>query len=113
MGENNIQISKYGYHDYDLKDKWNLPTVIKYLTARLYPRSRKGKVQLFLQIHLTPNFQIYKCNLSDSKFSWQWVLVIGNYFKEFVSSCRLYMASIYRIRVNNKLEGCERGRGLF
>jgi len=43
MGEKNSQISKYNYYDYDLKDKLNLPTVIKYLTARLYPGSRIGK----------------------------------------------------------------------
>jgi len=43
MGENNFQIFKYVHYDYDLRDKLNLPTVIKYLTARLYPRRRIGK----------------------------------------------------------------------
>jgi hypothetical protein len=41
--ENNFQIFKYVYYDYDLRDKLNLPTVIKYLTARLYPTCRIGK----------------------------------------------------------------------
>jgi hypothetical protein len=40
MGENNFQIFKYVYYDYDLRDKLNFPTVIKYLTASLAPRCR-------------------------------------------------------------------------
>lgn len=35
MGGKKSQISNYNYYDYNLKDKLNLLTVIKYMTARL------------------------------------------------------------------------------